>query len=148
MRAVLLPGNSVIAEFRTRSDTQLAAITVELAESRAALLGEPLPAAAIDWITALAAVVLPEGHPYPRVFSALDGVLRAIASAPSVRSWVDAFARYEALMIAELGYGSEEPRDLRTMGVCIRETLLIGRRADVMAARERLMDRIDRALGR
>jgi DNA repair protein RecO (recombination protein O) len=148
MRPVLLAGNAIVAEFRSRSETQLASLTVELFESRAALLAEPLQAAAIEWVTALAAVTLPEGHPYPRVHAALDGILVAIASAASARGWSKALAQYEALILAELGYGSDDTPQLRDNGVRLRENLLTGWRADILPARDRLVDRIDRALGR
>lgn len=44
LRPVLLPGNAVKAEFRARTEDQLASLTVELEHSRAPMLGEPLPA--------------------------------------------------------------------------------------------------------
>jgi len=105
MRPVLLPGNLVSAEFRARSEEQLAGLTVELAHSRAGLFAEPLPAAAIEWVTALTAVTLPEGLPYPRLHGALDGVLAAIEAAPSARGWAGALVRYELLLLSELGFG-------------------------------------------
>jgi DNA repair protein RecO (recombination protein O) len=148
LRPVLTAGNVIIAEFRSRSETQLAALTVELIESRAPLLSEPLHAAAIEWVTALAAIALPEGHPYPRIHSALDGILIAIGSAASGRGWVDALIRYEALILTELGYGNDDGPQLRQNGIRLRENLLTGWRADVLAARDRLVDRIDRAMGR
>lgn len=104
-RPVLIPGNIVRGEWRARADDQLPALTVELVETRAPLLAEPLPAAAIDWATALAATILPEGQPYPRVHAALDGVLAAVAAAPAARGWAAALVRYELLLLAELGFG-------------------------------------------
>jgi DNA repair protein RecO (recombination protein O) len=104
-RPVLLPGNIVQADLRARTDSQLASMTVELIHSRAPLLSEPLAVAAIDWTTALTAVALPEGQPYPRVSSALDGVLGAIEAAPAARGWAIALVRYELLVLAELGFG-------------------------------------------
>jgi DNA repair protein RecO (recombination protein O) len=105
LRPVLIPGNIVRAEFRARTEEQLPALTVELAESRAPLLGEALPAAGIDWVTALTAAVLPEGQPYPNVHAALDGVLAAIAASPAARGWAAGLVRYELLLLAELGFG-------------------------------------------
>jgi len=105
MRPVLLPGNLVAAEFRARSEEQLAGLTVELVHSRAGLFTEALPAAAIEWVTALTAVTLPEGNPYPRLHDALDGVLAAIEAAPSARGWAGALVRYELLLLSELGFG-------------------------------------------
>lgn len=105
LRPVLIPGNRIRGDWRARSEDQLPALVAELAESRAGLLGEPLAAMAIDWVTALTTVALPEGQPYPRLHSALEGTLAAVAAAPSARGWVAALARYELLLLAELGFG-------------------------------------------
>jgi DNA repair protein RecO (recombination protein O) len=148
LRPVLAPGNLVEADFRSRSETQLASLSVELAESRAPLTAEPLHAAAIEWVTALAAVTLPEGHPYPRIHDALDAMLIAIGAAHRARDWIGALARYEALILSELGYGNDDHPQLRQTGIRLRENLLTGWRADILAARDRLIVRIDRAMGR
>src|SRR5688572_2841603 len=105
MRPVLIPGNLVQARLSSRTDTQLAHAELELAHSRAPLLGEPLPAAAIEWATALTATALPEAQPYPRLYSALDALLAAIEAAPSASGWGAALVRYELLLLAELGFG-------------------------------------------
>lgn len=105
LRPVLLPGNILQADYRARSEDQLAALTVELVHSRAGLMAEPLAAAAIDWATALTAATLPEGQPYPRLFAALDGLLAAIEAAPSARGWGASLARFELLLLSEMGFG-------------------------------------------
>lgn len=105
LRPVLLPGNLVQAEYRARSEEQLAAVTVELVTSRAPLLAEPLPAAAIDWATALVAATLPDGQPFPRLYAALDGLLAAIEAAPAASGWAAGLVRFELLILAELGFG-------------------------------------------
>src|SRR3954453_8957958 len=105
LRPVLVPGNVVRAEYRARTEEQLAQLAVELIDSRAPLLAEPLAAAAIDWATALTATALPEGQPYPRLFEALDGLLAALEAAPAARGWAAALVRYELLLLAELGFG-------------------------------------------
>ncbi len=105
LRPVLVPGNRVRADFRARTPEQLPALIVELAESRAMLIAEPLPAAAIDWATAVTAAALPENQPYPGLHLALDAVLDAIAAAPSARGWAVALVRYELLLLATLGFG-------------------------------------------
>jgi DNA repair protein RecO (recombination protein O) len=105
MRPVLLPGNLVAADFRARNEEQLAVLTVELVHSRAGLFAEALPAAAIEWATALTATTLPEGQPHRRLHAALDGVLAAIEAAPSARGWAGALVRYELLLLSELGFG-------------------------------------------
>ena len=105
MRPVLIPGNLVQAGLASRTDTQLPQATVELVHSRAPLLSEPLPAAAIEWAAVLTATALPEGQPYPRLYEALEGLFDAIEAAPSAGGWGTALVRYELLMLAELGFG-------------------------------------------
>jgi len=199
LRPVLIPGNIVRAVFRARTAEQLASLSVELVRSRGPLLGEPLPAAAIDWACALTAAALPEGHPYPSVFSALSAVLDAVEAAPAARGWAVALVRYELLLLAELGFGLDlaecaatgarddlvyiSPRTGRAVsaagavghehkllplpafltqggeagwddilaglaitGRFIEQSLLTERRADVLAARERLIERLKRAV--
>jgi DNA repair protein RecO (recombination protein O) len=197
LRPVLLPGNLVQAEFRARTDDQLAHLTVELLASRAPLHVEALPAAAIDWVCALTAAALPEGQPYPRLYEVLDGVLGAIEAAPSAKGWASALVRYELLLLGELGFGLDlsecaatggrdglafvSPKSgravseagagayrgrllrlplfllsggaaewdeimdgLRLTGHFLARDLLIERQADVLAARDRLVDRLGR----
>lgn len=105
MRPVLQPGNLVRAEWRARTEEQLPALTTELVHSRAALHAAPLPAAALEWLTALTAAALPEGQPYPRLYDTLGAALDAVEAAPSAIGWAGAVARYELLMLAELGFG-------------------------------------------
>jgi DNA repair protein RecO (recombination protein O) len=105
MRPVLIPGNLVEAQLSARTDTQLPQATMELTHSRGPLLTEPLPAAAIEWVTALTATALPEQQPYPRLYSALGGLLDAVEAASSASGWGGALVRYELLLLAELGFG-------------------------------------------
>lgn len=109
-RPVLVAGNGVQLTLASRSEAQLAQAAAELTISRAAILSEPLPAAAIDWATALTATALPEGQPFPRLYAALDGLLSAIEAAPSASGWGAALVRYELLMLAELGFGLDLER--------------------------------------
>jgi DNA repair protein RecO (recombination protein O) len=201
LRPILVPGNLVQAEYRARTEEQLAQLGVELIHSRAPLLAEPLAAAGIDWACALTARALPEGQPYPRLYEALDGVLAAIEAAPSARGWAAPLARYELLLLGELGFGLDlaecaatgarenlafvsprsgravsvegagEYRDrllplppflggegpapgwddihdgLRLTGHFLARDLLIERQADILAARERLVERLKRMGG-
>ncbi len=105
MRPVLMAGNQVEVALSARTEGQLPQATVELVHSRGPLLAEPLPAAAIDWATALTATALPEGQPYPHLYAALDGLLGAVEAAPSASGWGAALVRYELLLLAELGFG-------------------------------------------
>ena len=209
LRPVLVPGNSIQAEYRARTSEQLAQLSVELAHSRAHLLAEPLAAAAIDWACALTASTLPEAQPYPHLYQGLDGLLSAIEAAPSARGWAAALVRYELLILGELGFGLDlsecaatgatddlafvspksgravsragagDYRDrllplpsyliggrgggggerqvpaweeiddgLRLTGHFLARDLLIERQADILAARERLVERLKRIGGR
>jgi DNA repair protein RecO (recombination protein O) len=198
LRPVLVPGNSVAGDWRSRGGDRLAALTVEPLHSRAALMEGPLAAAAIDWLTALTAATLPPEHPYPRLYQALEGVLGAIEAAPGARGWAATIVRYELLLLAELGFGLDltecavtgarddlvwvSPKSaravsrgaaagheakllalpgflltgaaadwpdvlsgLRLTGHFLAASLLTSNRAPVMAARERLVDRLVRA---
>lgn len=199
LRPILLPGNLVQAEYRSRTDEQLPQLAVELSASRGALLGESLPAAVIEWSTAVAAAALPEAQAYPRLYEALDGLLAAVEASPNARRWAPSLARYELLVLAELGFGLDlsecaatgtvddlafvspksgravsrqgagEYRDrlfplppfllgdsapagwedvldgLRITGHFLARDVLIERQADILAARDRLLDRLKRA---
>ena len=110
MRPVVIAGNVVQAQLSARTEGQLPQASLELAHSRGPLLSEPLPAAAIEWATALTASVLPEGQPYSQVYQALEGLLDAIEAAPSANGWGTAMVRYELLLLAELGFGLDLER--------------------------------------
>jgi DNA repair protein RecO (recombination protein O) len=157
LRPVLVPGNLVEADYRSRTEEQLAHLTVELVHSRAFLLSEPLASAGIEWATALTAAALPEGQPYPRLFEGLDGLLTAIEAAPSARGWAAALVRYELLLLGELGFGLDEEEfrnfptatreGLRLTGERLARDVLTDRQAEVLAARERLIERLKRMAG-
>jgi DNA repair protein RecO (recombination protein O) len=85
-------------------------LTVELAESRAPFYSEPLAAAAFEWVTLLTATVAPEDQPFPRLYAALAALLDLVCAAPSARWWLRAMVRYEALLLAELGFGLDLER--------------------------------------
>jgi DNA repair protein RecO (recombination protein O) len=110
LRPVLIPGNLVEIELRSRNDAQLPFARVELVQSRGPWLAEPLPAAALAWATALTAAALPERHAYPSLYSALSGLLDAVCLAPSARGWVPGLIAYETLLLREMGYGGAVPQ--------------------------------------
>jgi DNA repair protein RecO (recombination protein O) len=197
LRPVLMPGNTVQAEYRARTEEQLPQLGVELVHSRAFLLPEALASAGIEWSAALTAAALPEGQPYPALYQGLEGLLSAIEAAPSARGWSAALVRYELLVLNELGFGldlsecaatgaredlafvspksgravsqagAEGYRDrllplppfllaggnpdwdaifqgLKLTGHFLARDLLIERQSDVLAARERLLERLKR----
>ena len=153
LRPVFIPGNLVAAEIRAKSDSQLPFARLELTQSRGPWLSEPLPAAAIAWVCALTASVLPERNAYPRLYAALGALLDAVCNAPSARGWAPALASYEVLLLREMGYGGEKPQIadlaqaleiLRASGPQIARYLLADTRVDVLAARTLLMQRLER----
>ena len=153
LRPVVIPGNRVAAEIRAKSDNQLPFARIELVASRGPWLGEPLAAAAIAWVCALTASSLAERNPYPAIYSALGGLLDAICSADTARQWVPALAAYEALLLREMGYGGERPaidglaqalEILDRLEAPIQRYLLADTRADVLAARHLLRQRLAR----
>jgi DNA repair protein RecO (recombination protein O) len=137
LRPVLQPGNTVLGEWRARTDTQLPALTVELAHSRAPLFAEPLPAAAIEWLTALTVSTLPEGQPYAQVHDALEAVIEAVEAAPAARGWASLIARYELLLLAELGFG-----------LALDECVATGARADLSHVSPKSGGAVSRAAAR
>lgn len=198
LRPVLQAANTILGEWRARTDTQLPQLTVELVHSLGPLHAEPLAAAALDWATALSAAALPEGQAFPPLYAALSGVIGAVEAAPAARGWAAALARYELLLLAELGFGLDldrcvatgarddlthvspksggavsraaavgyEPRllalppflaggpvtgwddilaGLKLTGHFLERDVLTDRRAEVLAARERLVERLKRA---
>lgn len=169
LRPVLVPGNRIQAELRARTDDQLSHLTPELAHSRAFLLSEPLAAAGIEWACALTAAAVPEAQPHPALYAGLDGLLTAIEAAPSARGWSAALVRYELLLLDQLGFGLDEDRilglppalvrgqetppwnvireGLRVTEAALARDLLIDRRAEVLAGRERLIERLKRMAG-
>ena len=110
LRPALQAGNIVQAEWRARTGEQLAGLTIELVHSRAGLHGEPLAAAALDWVTALTATVLPEAQPYPHLHDGLAAMLDALEAAPAARGWAAALVGYELGVLAELGFGLDLDR--------------------------------------
>lgn len=154
LRPVVIPGNAVAVDIRSKTDSQLPFARLELAQSRAPWLAEPLPAAAMGWITALTATALPERHPYPTLYSALQALLDAICSAPSARGWAGALVAYEVLMLRELGYGAADRARpaiadldealawLDRLQESIATRLLAHARGDVMGARALLRERL------
>ncbi len=164
MRPVLIPGNSVAAALTSRTDAQLPQASLELVHSRAPMLGEALPLAAVDWATALVAAALPERQPYPRLYDAFAGFLDAVEAAQSASGWGGALARFELLMVAELGYGEPDVRlprlagsprpewsailsALEMSGRTLFGEILGGRTRSLEDSRERLLGRLRRMAG-
>lgn len=98
------PGNLVEARWVARLSDQLGALSGEMVHAAAALaMDDPL---ALDVLTAACAVAegaLPERQPHPRTFHGLVRLVVALARDP--HRGVEALIRWEAALLAELGYG-------------------------------------------
>ncbi|MFN3989371.1 MAG: DNA repair protein RecO [Erythrobacter sp.] len=158
LRPAMIPGNRVALDLAARFPGQLPFAKIELERSRAALMTEPVPAAAIGWVCALTAAAMPERAPFPPLYEALDALLEAIGLAPSARGWLAGLYAYEVLLLSEMGYGPARlparPRPsgdtasliaaLGGLRTPIANSLLDDARRDVMAARDQLMERLAR----
>lgn len=155
MRPVLIPGNVVTARLRARNESQLPQAAVELVSSRAPLLSEPLPAAAVEWVASLVAATLPERQPYPALYDVVSGFLGAVEASPSAIGWAAALAQLEMLLVAQLGYAREPVSVTRKADVllaldesgrALKSEILAGCSPGIADARSRLVERLRKAL--
>lgn len=99
-----LPGNLVEAHWFARLPDQLGALTGEMVHPAAALaMEDPLALALLSSACAIAADALPEREPHPRAFAALVSLIGHLAG--GAEGVVADYVRWEALVLAELGYG-------------------------------------------
>jgi DNA repair protein RecO (recombination protein O) len=108
-RAVWQPGNLVEARWVARLPDQLGALSGELIHPAAALaMDDPLALALLASACALAEGVLPEREPHPRSFR---GLLSIIGRLPQgAQAVLPDYVRWEAELLAELGYGLDLAR--------------------------------------
>jgi DNA repair protein RecO (recombination protein O) len=104
IRPVLVAGNTVRVRFDRRGEDQLAQAHVELERSRAGLALDALSLALAEWLTGLAAALLPEEHPYPRIYAGMAALLD-LAELAEADAVLAALARFELLLLGELGFG-------------------------------------------
>jgi DNA repair protein RecO (recombination protein O) len=101
--ATWLPGNVVRARWVARLSDQLGSLTAELVHAGAALaMDDALSLAVLSSACATAEGALPEREPHPYVF---DGLLRLVAGLRPGEPAVAALVRWEAALLADLGYG-------------------------------------------
>lgn len=102
MRPVLQPGNTVRVTWRARLDEHLGHYTVEALKVRASELMTAAHAA--YGVTHLAALCrfLPERDPHEEVHDVLEAILDHMADRAQAAALI---ARFELLMLAELGFG-------------------------------------------
>jgi DNA repair protein RecO (recombination protein O) len=102
------PGNAVQLRWVGRLADQLGSYGAELVHPAAALaMADRLALAMLAAACATPDGALPEREPHPRVF---EGLLRLVAGIPSRALGPAALIRWEALLLAELGYGLDLTR--------------------------------------
>ena len=101
-----LPGNLVEARWIARLSDQLGALSGEMVHPAAALaMEDPLALALLSSACAIAAYALPEREPHPVAFHALVSVIAHLAG--GAEDVLADYVRWEALILAELGYGMD-----------------------------------------
>jgi len=103
MKPFLQAGARVTVRYRARTADQLGSATLEPAgEGPAALFDDALALAGLSSAAAVAAGALPEREPHPGAFLCLEAFLAALAS-PEI--WPAVYVRFEAGLLADLGFG-------------------------------------------
>lgn len=101
--ALWQPGNLVRLRWVGRLSDQLGSFTAEMVHQVAALaMDDPLALAMLTGACAVAEGAMPEREAHPRVF---DGLLNLLAHLPEGAAMLAAQIRWEAALLAELGYG-------------------------------------------
>ena len=103
MRPVLQPGNRVRAVWRARLEEHLGAFQIEADQlSAGALMEDPLALSGLSAACAMASSCLPEREAHPAVAEAFEVLIEAL-STPDL--WPALYVRWEAGLLADLGYG-------------------------------------------
>lgn len=106
LKAHLMPGNRIIGQWRARVDDQLGHLAIEPSRSIAdVVLTDPLAAAGIGWITALAAVAMPDRQPYVQAHGVIAGLIDAAMNGAVGHVWAGSLAHAELVMLQDLGFG-------------------------------------------
>ena len=101
--AVWQPGNLAQVRWVARLSDQLGSFSAELIHPAAALaMDDPLALAMLTAATAVAAGALPEREAHPRVF---HGLVSLVAHLSQGAALLPDLVRWEAALLAELGYG-------------------------------------------
>ena len=108
MRPVLQPGNGVRASWKARLAAHLGYMTVEGEHLRAGRLMDD--AAGLEGLSAacaLCVLTLPEREPHPAVYEGLEALL---AGMEATDRWPALLVKWEAGLLADLGYGLDVER--------------------------------------
>nr|WP_092617489.1 DNA repair protein RecO [Roseospirillum parvum] len=101
-RGLYQPGNQLALTWRARLEDHLGTFSAELTEARAAaLFDRPGPLAGLAAACAVLAATLPERDPWPDIHDDLVRLLAALGD----DNWAVAYVRWEASLLADLGFG-------------------------------------------
>jgi DNA repair protein RecO (recombination protein O) len=103
MKPFLQAGARVTVRFRARTADQLGSASLEPAgEGPSALFDDALALAGLGAAAAVAAGALPDREPHPGAFLGLEAFIAALADADV---WPAVYVRFEAGLLADLGFG-------------------------------------------
>ena len=113
-RGNIQPGNVVSASWQARLSEQLGTLTLELLAPHAAhLMADSARLSALTAACAMVEACLPERHPYPRLFAAMQEFLGRLQAADH---WQQAYIELELALLAEAGFGLDLLRCAATGG--------------------------------
>lgn len=101
------PGNLVNFIWKARTPNQLGTLSLELTHNpSASIMHDGTRLSALQFLPPLLARVLPEHHPYPRLYAHCENFLRSIG----MDDWAQQYVMLEYYLLAELGYGLDFTR--------------------------------------
>jgi DNA repair protein RecO (recombination protein O) len=108
LRAVLQPGNEIVAVWRGRLSEHLGFFVCELVHAHCArLIDDAGRLAALSAAAALTAASLPEREPHADVFASFAALVEVLGSAPD---WPAHYVDWELGLLASLGFGLDLAR--------------------------------------
>ncbi|MDE3016172.1 MAG: DNA repair protein RecO [Pseudomonadota bacterium] len=107
-RGIVQPGNIVNAGWQARLSEHIGTFKCELLEANAAhLMQDATRLAALSSICTLIESALPERHPYPKMYGALQAFLATLRDSDD---WPEACVKLELSLLAEAGFGLDLSR--------------------------------------
>jgi len=108
MKPFLQAGARVSLRYRARTSDQLGSASLEpVGEGPSSLFDDPLALAGLSAAAAITAGALPEREPHPGAFLGLEAFIAALAQ-PDI--WPAVYVRFEAGLLADLGFGLDLSR--------------------------------------
>lgn len=110
-KGVVEVGNLVQVSWRARLDEQLGVFAIEMDKSPSSfVLDSPMRLSAIASVCALIDQTLPERVPHDTLFDALCALTELISLSDTDDGWLPFYIRWEALLLAQLGFSLDFER--------------------------------------